>query len=298
MASGGSGGGAPPKKPKKSAAGGNSDDSSYNLDSDPSDNEEELPKKELTNNQLLLKYVEAIITDQKRRDKADEPKPQPYYGDPEDLERFIRQLENVRVFESHKYKKDITKIRYAANLLQKNGTDRPRDSVNWYEAYHPKIDLTAACRLPRGGKATLDLVWSTWSVFVESLQASFPTRVGCEQAVNQWEELKYTDSIRNFLDSLTNLMLRTGYSKEVAMDKIVRGLNKEIGLAWAQTLQKPRSLHGQMALLRDIGHSLENFRVLNKQSNDPKPKNQNWYQNKRNYKNTGGSQRGQKRGQR
>ena len=43
--SGGSGGGAPPKKLKKSAAGGNPDDSSDNSDSDPSDNEGELPKK-------------------------------------------------------------------------------------------------------------------------------------------------------------------------------------------------------------------------------------------------------------
>ena len=89
-ASGGSGGGAPPKKPKKSAAGGNPDDSSDNSDSDPSDNEGELPKKKLTSNQLLHKYVKAMITDRKRRDKADKPKLQPYKGDPEDLERFIR----------------------------------------------------------------------------------------------------------------------------------------------------------------------------------------------------------------
>ena len=128
-------------------------------------------------------------------------------------------------------------------------------------------------------------MWSTWSVFVESLRASFATRVGREQAVNQWQKLKHTDSIDDFLDSLTNLMWRTGYSEEVARDKMVRGLNKEIGLAWAQTPQKPRSLHEQMALLRDIGHSLENFRVLNKQTNDPKPKNQNGYQNKGNNNN-------------
>ena len=107
-----------------------------------------------------------MIADQKRRDKADAPKPQPYKGDPEDLERFIRRLENVCVLESHRYKKDITKIRYAANLLQKNGTDRHRDPVKWYEAYHPKIDLAAARRLPGGAKATLDPVWSTWSVLL------------------------------------------------------------------------------------------------------------------------------------
>ena len=125
------------------------------------------------------------------------------------------------VLESHKYKKDITKIRYEANLLQKNGTDRHRDPVKWYEANHPKIDLAAARRLPGGAKATLDSVWSTRSVFVESLRASCATRVGREQAVSQWQELKHTDSIDDFLDSLTNLMWRTGYSEEVAKGNMV-----------------------------------------------------------------------------
>ena len=89
-ARGGSGGGTPPKKPKKSAAGGNPDDSSNNSDSDPSDTEGELPKTKLTSNQLLHKYVKAMIADQKRKYEADAPKPQPYEGDPEDLESFIR----------------------------------------------------------------------------------------------------------------------------------------------------------------------------------------------------------------
>ena len=60
---------------------------------------------------LLEKYITAIIKDHKNRDKVEAPKPQPYKGDPEDLERFLRQLENVWALEPHKYKKDITKIR-------------------------------------------------------------------------------------------------------------------------------------------------------------------------------------------
>ena len=68
-------------------------------------------------------------------------------------------------------------------------------------------------------------MWSTWCIFVESLQGSFATRVGHEPAVNQGQELKHTDSIDDFLDRLTNLMRRIGYSKEVAKDKKVRGLN-------------------------------------------------------------------------
>ena len=52
-----------------------------------------------------------------------------------------------------------------------------------------------------------------------------------------------------------------------------------------------------MALLRDIGHILENFKVLNKTNHDLKPKTQNGYQNRGNNNNIGGGQRGKKRGQ-
>ena len=110
----------------------------------------------------------------------------------------------------------------------------------------------------------MDPVWSTCSILVESLRSSFPPKLGREQAVNQWQALKHTDLIDEFLDSLTNLMWRTGYSKEAAKDKMDCALNKQIGLAWTQTPAQPRSLHEQMVLLRDIGHSLENLGVLNK----------------------------------
>ena len=106
-----------------------------------------------------------------------------------------------------------------------------------------------------------------------------------------------TDSIDDFLDRLTNLMWRTGYTEEVAKDKLIQGLNKEVGLAWAQTPQKPWSLHEQMSLLRDIGHNLENLKVLNKTNHDPKPKTQNGYQNNSNHNNTGAGHRGKMCGQ-
>ena len=48
---------------------------------------------------------------------------------------------------------------------------------------------------------------------------------------------------------------------------------------------------------KNIGHSLENFRVLKKQTHEPKPKNQNGYQNQSTNNNIGGGQRGKKHGQ-
>ena len=99
------------------------------MGSDPSDNAGELPQQKLTSNQLLYKYEKAMISHQKKGDKTDVPKRHPYEGDPKDLERFIGQLDNVWLLESHKYKRDITMIRYAANLLLKNGHDKHRDPV-------------------------------------------------------------------------------------------------------------------------------------------------------------------------
>ena len=131
-----------------------------------------------------MKYISGMIRDQEHRDKADTPKLQPYKGDPDDLERFLRQLNNVWALEALGDKKDITTIRYAANLRYRNTNDKHGDPVKWYEAYHPKINLAAAKRLPGGAKGTLDPVWSTWNVFVESLRASFATKVGREQAVD------------------------------------------------------------------------------------------------------------------
>ena len=116
-------------------------------------------------------------------------------------------------------------------MLHRNTSDKHSDPVKWYEAYHRKIDLAAAQQLPVGTEAILDPEWLMWSVFVESLRVSFATQVGREQAVNQWQELKHTNSIDNFLDRLTSLMWCTGYTKEVAKDKLIRGLNKEVVVA-------------------------------------------------------------------
>ena len=84
--------------------------------------------------------------------------------------------------------------------------DKHGDPVKWYQAHYPKIDLAAAKRLPGEAKATLDLVWSTWNLCIESLRGSFVTRVVREQAVNQWPQLRHRDSIdaptTTFTDSI------------------------------------------------------------------------------------------------
>lgn len=142
-------------------------------------------KKTITCKELLEKYITTIIDNCKWRDKVEAFKPQPYKGDPEELERFISQLENVWALEPHKYKKDITKIRYSANLWHRNTTDKHGYPVKLFEVYYPKIDLTAALRLAGGARETLDPVWPEWNVLVESLRSSFTIIGSREQAVNQ-----------------------------------------------------------------------------------------------------------------
>lgn len=63
-------------------------------------------------------------------------------------------------------------------------------------------------------------------------------------------------------------MWRTGYTEEVAKDKMIRGLNKELGAAWAQVVNKPTGLGQQMALLRDMGHSMEQYKYISSEKGE------------------------------
>jgi len=184
-----------------------------------------------------------------KKPKPEAPKSKAYRGDPEDLERFIRSLENVWAIEKHKYKNDLTKIRYVANLLDRLTNNKYRDPVPWYDSYHPKINLAAARQLLGGQKVALDPSWQTWSVFVEALHSSFGTKVGKEQAITEWLILQHSTSIDDYLDTLINLVWRTGYPKEVAKDKLVHSLNKQVGLAWAQMPNKLEKLEEQITML-------------------------------------------------
>ena len=89
--------------------------------------------KTISSNKLIEKYI--LMTLKEKKDRVKAPNPQPYKGHPEDVERFIRQLENVWALEPRKYKKDITKIKFTANLLHRNTNDKHRDPVKWYESY-------------------------------------------------------------------------------------------------------------------------------------------------------------------
>ena len=72
--------------------------------------------------------LEKLVKPEERPVKA--PQPSPFKGDPEDLERFLRQLENMFALEHQTFQQDIRKIRYAANLLHRTKDDKFGDPAS------------------------------------------------------------------------------------------------------------------------------------------------------------------------
>jgi len=107
------------------------------------------------------------------------------------------------------------------------------------------------------GSAELDPQFASWDRFEASLRASFGERVTRAQAVRTWDRLKHKESIDDFIDELSRLMWLTGYEGEVVEDKIPQGLNDTMALEWAKVARKPYELGDQLALLRDMGHAIE-----------------------------------------
>ena len=66
--------------------------------------------------------------------------PEPFTGDPEDLERFLLQVDNKFEIESNRFRDNVRKIRYAGQLMK----DRAH---KWYRAYHLQISERDATRV-------------------------------------------------------------------------------------------------------------------------------------------------------
>jgi hypothetical protein len=51
----------------------------------------------------------------------------------------------------------------------------------------------------------------------------------------------------------------TGYSDDVVKDKLAEGLKRELALDSAKVQHKPKLVEQQIAILRDMGHSIERY---------------------------------------
>ena len=214
-----------------------------------------------TNDQLntFMEQMKATFgTAGSRNREPKAPQPTKFKGEAHDVDRFLRQCENVFILEASSFREDNTKIRYTGNLLEGN---RP---VNWYEAYHNLIDQGAADRAAGNpvDPVRLDPHWNNWNTFTNSFRSSFGDRVTREEAVEKWNRLSQTAGIDTFLDQIVQLMWRTGYTGEVVDDKISQNLNADLALDWAKVLVKPASLHERIQLLRSMGHVLERHKKM------------------------------------
>ena len=174
--------------------------------------------------------------------------PDPFKGDPEDLERFLLQITNKFIMEPRRFLDDVRKVRFAGQLMK----DR---AYKWYRAYHLQISSRDATRIR--GDIELDPQYASWDRFEASLRATFGERITRKEAVREWERLRHTTSIDDFVDEITRLMWVTGFEGQQVEDKIERGLNDVMHLEWAKLPNKPYGIAEQLALLRDIGHSIE-----------------------------------------
>lgn len=253
------------------AGGPPSDPGSDESDSDPE------PDREAPNRDWVLwgrrqrrkaNMVSQIARLQARAPTAPQPLPQApvperapdadrFDGTPEDLDLFLRQCRTKFRMEPRKFHTDLLKISYASLRLTGN-------AAKWYAQYCIKIDPEEQIRL--GHMVEIDPQFATWDYFERSLRTSFGQRLNRESYVQEWNDLKHTNSIDDFVDNITRLMWQTGYQGAVVEDKIRTGLNKELGRDWAKVRPKPYHVAGQLQLLRDMGQRIEDYNRLSKRN--------------------------------
>jgi hypothetical protein len=197
----------------------------------------------------------AAAKDDKDRKISD---PKPFKGDPKDLDRFLIHLENKFSAEPNRFKEDIIKIRFAAQLLEDK-------AHRWYKSYHLQISEKDAYRVR--GVRQLDPRYATWERFEASLRTSFGERITRDSAVTEWLNLRHTNSIDDYIDAITRLMWETGYDGKTAEDKIKRGLNDELSKDWSKVFNKPKDIGEQLMLLRQMGHDSEEHAKERKEQN-------------------------------
>ncbi|KAH0603704.1 uncharacterized protein H6S33_007363, partial [Morchella sextelata] len=205
------------------------------------------------------------VSTRAREPKA--PPPSKFQGKAEQVETFIRQCENVFSIESLSFTSEEVKIRYAGNLMEGEA------AIRWYEAYHNSIDQTSTNRLA-GMPVMLDQRWKRWDSFVDAFRAAFGEAISRDDAVAHWNTLTHTarGGIDLFLNTIIQLMWKTGYKGQLVDDKINNSLLPDLGMSWALFNPKPKSLMERIAALRELGHTHERYQGLAAEKAPPRTK--------------------------
>lgn len=161
--------------------------------------------------------------------------PEPFKGEPDDLDRFVRALEGVFELDKAHYRTEMDKIAYTSSLLR----DR---ASKWYETIHAHVNQEAAKRL--GLSFDPDTPWRQCPHFLSSLTSSFGGSLTREKAVGEWRALKHVPGkIDEFIDKSIELVMRTGYTDEVSIkDHILNALHRDLYREWAKVLDQPKQI--------------------------------------------------------
>ncbi|KAH0609979.1 uncharacterized protein H6S33_012525 [Morchella sextelata] len=277
---GGSGGNQNPPPPVARAPTPEDSDSSDSSDSEPEGGDRRgwrrYLKKKLEKQQKDLfammsqQYRPPATSPPSASTRAREPKappPSKFQGKAEQVETFIRQCENVFSIESLSFTSEEVKIRYAGNLMEGEA------AIRWYEAYHNSIDQASANRLA-GQPVILDQRWKRWDSFVDAFRAAFGEAISRDDAVAHWNTLTHTarGGIDLFLNTIIQLMWKTGYEGQLVDDKINNSLLPDLGMSWALFNPKPKSLMEWIAALRELGHTHERYQGMAAEKVPPRNK--------------------------
>ena len=208
--------------------------SSSDSDSSPSDSGTEVDN-ELSRDAEIRKLQHALKALKKRK-KSQPQKPswldiRPFNGNPDDMQRFVLDIETNFDYHHKALYKDMDKIRLLVPLLEGK-------AKKWYENIHANINKHVAVRqgIPFDKKSSL---WK-WDAFFAHLQSSFGQSLTRDKSVLEWNRLHHRNgNIDYFLDRIHALMYATNYTGEMVIDKIKEGLTEEMRRNWALVQNKP-----------------------------------------------------------
>ena len=113
-----------------------------------------------------------------------------------------------------------------------------RKAKNRYENTHVNNNTDAAAR--QGVKFDKNNSLRKWSTFFALLQSSFGQSLSRDKSVQEWNRLRHHEgNIDYFLDRIHQLIYATGYTGEMAKDKIKEDLTDEMRRSWAMVQGKP-----------------------------------------------------------
>ena len=128
-------------------------------------------------------------------------------------------------------------------------------AYRWYRAYHQQISCQDVVSIR--GIIELDPQYASWDRFEASLRAIFGVSITRKVAVQDGEKLRHTTSMDDFVDEITRLIWMTGFEGQAVCDKIEQGLNNVLHLEWAKIPNKLYVVTEQLAMISDMGYSIE-----------------------------------------